>query len=209
LNNYEAYVPVLFATVLNPELWNGSFHFFQYLILAKECLSAEHFEFIFKYFQINSYFAHPENLLLCALLSPMSSELDKERALELIIEFRSKTSQETVRKFVKPSPHEINCESDNIIDLINWDIIAEEKKTPPPILRSFTNDQLKNGDIDLPKLLCHSQNCERAVKQTSKSVLKWGDEDNKAKQDIIVTENSRNKYPIGCKKEAFRRDLNF
>jgi len=179
------------------------------LILAKECLSAQLFELIFKYFQINSYFAHPENLLLCALLSPMSSNLDKERALELIIEFRNKQPQGTVRKFVKPLPHEINCNSDNIIDLINWDILSEDKKTAPPILRRFTNEELKNGKIELPHLLCHSQNCERAVKQTSKSVLKWGDEDYKAKQDIIVTENSRKKYPIGCKKEAFRRDLQF
>ena len=171
-------------------------------------MSLEHFNYVFKYFQNNCYFAHPENLLLCALLSSMSSDLDKQRAIALIAEFRNNQQRDTVRKFVKPLPHEINYNSDNIIDLINWDTISEDKKTPPPILRKFTIEELENG-IDLPKLLCHSQHCERAVKQTSKSVLKWGDENYKAKQDIIVTENSRKKYPIGSKKEAFRRDLQF
>ena len=44
--------------------------------------------------------------------------------------------------------------------------------TPPPLLRDYSDDQLKKVakgemEIELPKIPCHSQNCERAVAATT------------------------------------------
>ena len=208
LSYKKAYAPACFNIVLKPEFINGTFHFFNYLKNAKACLSPAHFKICLKYFLINSYFAHPENLLLCALLSPLSSANEKDRALELILQIRSMERSNEVRKFFPIAENEVNCDSDNIIDLINWNEIDKYKMTPPPLLEKYSDEDLKSGKIQLEKLLCHSQHNERAVKQTSKSVLKSHDY-LKQKSDIVCTEESRSNYKHNAKKEDFRRNLQF
>ena len=44
----QAYVPTLMEVFFNPELWNGSIHWFNYLKRAQKCLSRQHFDFIIK-----------------------------------------------------------------------------------------------------------------------------------------------------------------
>ena len=58
------------------------------------------------------------------------------------------------------------------------------------------------------RLLCHSQHCERCVKQTTMSVLSNSTHDDQ-KSHIIVTENSREKNSCTPTKESFRRSLEF
>ena len=58
------------------------------------------------------------------------------------------------------------------------------------------------------RLLCHSQHCERCVKQTTMSVLSNSTHDDQ-KSHIIVTEKSREKNSFSCTKESFRQSLEF
>ena len=106
--------------MLDPSLEKGSFHYFQYLKWSKECLTEELWELISDCFSHKSYFAHPENLLYCILMSSSSSDIDKETALNLILEFRDvqkKSRAKTVRKFIPPTGLEMNFEAENLIIL--------------------------------------------------------------------------------------------
>lgn len=186
---------------------------------AKECLSPEYFTFVMKYFCINSYFAHPENLLICGLLSPMSTQEIKEKCLRIILQIRSVVRIDEIRQFFALLPHEVNTDANDIVDFINWDALraaprSKTKMTPSPLLMKYSDDDLKNevfGTVKIIKLddlLCHSQHVERAVKQTSQSVLKSNDYV-KQRSDIICTQDSREKYPQNSTKEVFRRQLQF
>ena len=95
---------------------------------------------------INSYWAHPENLLYCAILSTWSSAEVKKKSLDKILEFRAaerKSKRKTVRKFIPPEIQELNYEADNLFDFINWETIAKTKKTPPPNLRHLSDQELQ------------------------------------------------------------------
>ena len=164
-----------------------------------------------KYFHINSYFAHPENLLVCGLLCPISTNEIKEKCLKMLLKIRHtvRPQTDTIRQFFTLLPNETNPDADNIFDFINWDEPSlQNKLTFPPLLMKYSDDDLRNGLIDLSDLLCHSQHVERAVKQTSKSVAKSRDY-LKQKSDIVCTIDSREKYPQNAPKDNFRRHLQF
>ena len=56
---------------------------------TKNCLSAPLWDDVVSHsFTYNSYFAHPENLCFCAIMSKFSSQEVKEQAKEKILEFR-------------------------------------------------------------------------------------------------------------------------
>lgn len=217
----KAYAPVCFAIVLHPWIEYGSYHFFNYLKKARACLSREHWDMISREFSpINSYWAHPENLLFCGLLCDLSSNEVKEQSLALILEFRAaerKSKRKSVRKFEKPEPHELNYDATNLFDFINWETIAKAKKTPPPNLRHLSDQELqmlvsKNTVLKnivrekIPKELCHSQSCEMYVQLTSKTVLKAQGHD-KQKSKIIVTQDSREKFSCQSSKADVARTL--
>ena len=205
----KAYAPIIFAIVMYPGAENGSHHYFNLLMYSIACLSEEHFQMISNEFSpINSYWAHPECLLYCGLVSPLSSNHVKQRSLELILEFRNmqrKSKRKTVRKFIPPEPHELNFHANDLIELVNWDTLAKSKKTPPPILKDFSDEDLhrflskntvlqKIAKESVPKFKCHSQDCERNIQLTSKTVLKTKGHDTQ-KARIIVTQDSREKFP--------------
>ena len=108
---------------------------------AKECLSPEHFTFVMKYFHINSYFAHPENLLVCGLLCPISTNEIKEKCLKMLLKIRHtvRPQTDTIRQFFTLLPNETNPDADNIFDFINWDEPSLQNKLtfPPPINEIF------------------------------------------------------------------------
>ena len=93
------------------------------------------------------YFAHPENLLLCGLLSPFSSDAVREKSLEKILEARKKqkgSKAKNVRKFIPPSLDKFNFDADNIFDLLKWERFKRNHNvTPPPLLSKHTDDELR------------------------------------------------------------------
>ena len=161
----KAIAPAIFDAVQNPGLEYGPYHYFKYAKNAMACLSAAHWEIVKKYFINNSYFAHPENLLFGLFICPLSSQEVKQKALDLIMQFRrvfSKSKRKTVRKFIKPNGKELNFGANTLFDLLNWDVIAKSKKTPPPIFQYLSDSEVES--LMLPEnhhlfaqLLCHSQ----------------------------------------------------
>ena len=65
-----------------------------------------HFSFVSFHTSLIRYFAHPENLLLCGLLSPFSSDYVKQKSLDKILEGRKKQKKckaKYPRKYFPPS----------------------------------------------------------------------------------------------------------
>ena len=129
-------------------------------------MSPDHWEEIVKpVFINNSYFAHPENLLFGLLICPRSSQEDKQKAADLILEFRivqRRSKAKKVRKLHKPKGKELNFGAPNLFNFLHWKGLKKQKKTPPPTLNNISDDDVKglvfSKNLDqVPKLLCHSQ----------------------------------------------------
>ena len=146
---------------------------------------------------IISYYAHPENVCFSVILSGFSTQNDRERALEKYLEFREikrKSKAKKIRTFVPPTRKELNFDAHNPFDMVYWHKIKKSKKTPSPLFRDLSVDEVKSlvtencaeAKKKIAKLLCHSQYCEGCVNMVSKTVSKVvSHEDQKAK--IIVT----------------------
>ena len=208
----KAYMPMILDVLLKPEFYNGSIHLFNYLKRARLCLRNEYFDVVKKCWITNGYFFHPENLLLCAYLSPLSPARIKSKALNLILKAREIYTENTdkVRDFKVPTAAQLNLDNVKNIacffDILDWNNLPTNYITFAPLLRIFSNDELKEGlnnPLNVPRLLCHSQHNERAVKQTSESVKKHiGKEFQKT--NIIVVGESRKAYP---KKKLKKTDI--
>ena len=218
---FKAYARSFFDILQHPELENGTFHYWEFLKRCQECLSDEHWEFVSKTFVNNSYFLHPENLLYCGALSKFTDDFTRTECVEKIIETKiakKKSKAKFVRKFFKPVRKEINFGAKkSIFNLIDWKIIKKTKVRDSPLLRKFSKENVKEllipnnemrGKILQDKILCHSQQCERCVKQTTMSVFSNCTHDTQ-KEHIIVTENSRQKNSCTSTKESFRQSLKF
>ena len=117
-----------------------------------------------------------------------------------------KSKAKSIRKFILPTQEQINLEADNVLDLLKWDKYPKKYQTSPPLLRDFCDDDLE--DVDqlrqdpvISNILCHSQQCERAIKQTTlSSKTNIGKENVKA--NILVSNQSRKELPIDFTKKS-------
>ena len=62
--------------------------------------------------------------------------------------------------------------AENYFDLLDFNELPAKYFTPPPILQFYSDEEIikagKNQfQLDIPKVPCHSQNCERAVASTT------------------------------------------
>ena len=224
----QAYGKACFDIWRYPQLENGAFHLFNYIQLCKEHCS-KHWEFLSGHFVRNSYFFNPENLLYCGVFSTKFStnEIRDQCAAKLlkarVNRKKRKSKSKKVRKCKRPKKDEINFEATNLFDVLKWDKQSLKLKIRDPPLTDLLSPaeiklivQLLNSNQDLPdeikckiyKLLCHSQHCERCVKQTTKSLLTNSNHDDQ-KSHIIVTEKSRERNPCTFTKESFKQSLNF
>ena len=203
---------------------------------AITCLSAiseELKDYVLEYFMINNYMTHPENLLYSGLLCPWSSPEVKQKSLDLILKFRAvkrRSRSRKIRKFkgpknykIKQGPlkgqmrNEFNFNATTILEMINWDEktgIAKFKRTPPPLLKHLTDQEVKDllhsKSDKLLKLKCHSQDNERWVQFVTKSVKKAVSHAAQ-RTDLICTQESRDSHPTHDTKMKFRarQTLNF
>ncbi|OXU32187.1 hypothetical protein TSAR_007981 [Trichomalopsis sarcophagae] len=140
--------------------------------------------------QNNSYFAHPENILLAMLADERKSI--RQKAYDKIVEVRENhpVSRNGIRKFIKPN---INFDASSYELLINWD----DSDTEPPLTILLSAEQLlyyvNNHDPrnKIFRFPYHTQAVERGVKkvtETSKHVC-----DEAAKDKYIRTTLQRRK----------------
>ena len=94
-------------------------------------------------------------------------------ALEIILKAKvkdSKSKAKNVRKFVLPTDEEYNWTAEKLMDFLKWELPSVQRKIfYPPLLRQFSNEELKTGKEhiveQLKGILCHNQTNERVVQQ--------------------------------------------
>lgn len=196
----KVYAPSWFLIKNKPSCKDGSRHLF-YIISASRYLSEDLKKIIDPVIQRNSYFAHPENMLL-AMLTDDKKHI-RELAARRILKARSTQQTSTTRLFELPC---INFNAATYIDLINW----QEKITEPPILKIFSDQEIRHvvetGDEDhltFLRLPCHTQAVERAVKMTTEAATSQCTE--KARLGAIKAKlESRNVMPKFETKRDFK-----
>lgn len=170
----KVYAPVWFNIKLKPSCTYGSKHLFK-LISYSRYLSDDFKNVLDPVIQRNGYFAAAENLLLSMLCDERKNV--RELGLRRVLKARTE-SRGGVRKFKVPK---INFDAKDYIDMISW---AENDVTEPPLVKHVSIDSLKDFIrktseaqpnskvdplIDFPRLPCHTQAVERAVKLVTES----------------------------------------
>jgi hypothetical protein len=157
----NVYGPTWFHIKCHSGCQDGAKNFF---FLMKQCqqLNKQDQDIVFPVLQNNSYFAHPENVLIAAV---SDDDLNVRRqAVEIIISSRQRVQPNAVRIFDK-NEIKLNFSAETYFDMIDWDNC---QITPPPLLSHVSSDDLKScQQLLLPTFPCHSQAVERTVKDVS------------------------------------------
>ena len=153
------YAPMYFNIMMKSNVIFAAKHFFDSIVLARDCLSAVDFKFVQKYFTINSFMAHPESILL-GMLFDQSTEI-RQKAVDVIIDVKKKKSTaKNPRKFIIPT---LNFEATKYYQMIRLDQV--KKITIPPLVKNFTAEELRScihgKNLEIPFIPCHSINNER------------------------------------------------
>lgn len=161
----KVYAPTWFDIKCHPSCKDGGKHLWA-LISRSRYLTTDLKSVIDPVLQRNSYFGHPENLLL-TMLSDNEKHI-RELALRRILKARRDKPQK-LRLFQVP---EINMDANVYYDLINW----QNKITEPPILMQISTEELEtlvsrgeDNKIDFLRLPCHTQAVERSVKTVTEA----------------------------------------
>lgn len=155
----KVYAPVWFDIKCHPSCKDGAKHVLK-TIHASRYLNEDLKAVIDPVIQRNSYFAHPENILL-AMISDERKHI-RELGLRKILGARASTQES--RTFVIPP---LNFEALEYENLICWQSCTV---TEPPLTFSVTQkdleDLINSGETNLtfPKFPCHTQAVERCVK---------------------------------------------
>ena len=146
----KAYGPSVFNVVMYPQAINGSYHFMNYLKMAKQCSTADHWEIIFGVFVWNSWWAHPENVMLCGMLSQFSTPKIKVRSRGKFLKARKTTRKsraKKVRRFKHPKANQLNEEPVDVLDLIDWTKFRNCEITDSPLLQDLIDEDC-NEDLE-------------------------------------------------------------
>lgn len=161
-----------------------------------------------KSLEINSYFAHLENITL-AMTNDENEEI-RQKAWSKILEARQQELPESVRKFKNPRKLNHNCV--DYWDLIDYDS-AEHKN--PPVLRDIHVDETNIEYLASKPILMHdfgeflvdmpsnTQPVERSVQLTTAAAKRTAGETNRT-GFIVNTLSSRNAMPKFDSKQDFR-----
>lgn len=187
----KVYAPVWFSIKKESCAQNGAHHVFKLIKYSRD-LCDDILLIIDPVIQRNSFFAHPENLLLAMIFD--NRRPIRELGLRRIIEAR-RVKSNSVRVFKLPK---LNFQAADYIDIIIW---AESQITPPPILDNVSDKVLKEmvekerlNDIAIPAFPCHTQAVERCVKLVTEASMAVAGP--KARDGLIRTKlMSRSKMP--------------
>lgn len=130
----KVYAPFWFLVKSEPQCINGSRHLFKYILWIRQL--PMHIQMIIRpTIENNSYYFHPENILLGMIT-------DSDQRVRFLAYERIRNARydppETIRHFRVPK-HQINFECDTFTEAINWDNL---QITYPPCLHFYTDEQL-------------------------------------------------------------------
>ena len=167
----NVYAPALFLAKGDWHCSRGPVHFFNLMSFARDFLSdrPELLEKVNNVLKNNSFWAHPENMLLAFAMD--SNPNLNAKALEIIQKLR-KSKAKRIRKFRKPGKF-LNFEAQSYDELIDFKQFKPSLYCSPPLLRdhSIQDIKTKNFDVDIMEVPAHSQHVERFVYLTSQAGL--------------------------------------
>ena len=140
----QCWAPTMFEIVLNPGFEDASFHYLNYIIRSRVCLSQDHWLNVKKCFIKNSHPAHPETIIYCALVSSFTNDEMRRRALHMILAARNRERNRRVnkvRKFQYPNAL-VNFDAQTIFELLDLDRLPQSYITAPPLFRNFSDKDL-------------------------------------------------------------------
>ena len=165
----DVYSPAWFNVVQNPSFLDGS-RIFHRLVVSLEAFpfKVAHKEIIEASINWNSYFAHPENVLLSMLTDETKPKLRK-KAANIIKSIKAQGKPSDVREFIK---HEMDWKAKCYQYLVK-DLSPEDFTLEPPVTTDLTPKEV-DAIADNPSLLglvflpCHTQAVERRIKDVTK-----------------------------------------
>ena len=195
------YLPFFFLNKKNWQIKHAAKNFHQGLVWNRECFTTEEQELVEKCFRMNSFMAHPESILIAGVCDPDMAI--RKFCAEKIIEARQRDDGE-LRQYLPPN-HLLEFDSESYLDMV--DLRLKSYVTAPPLLKNYDDDTLMDlaieGKIEIPDIPCHSVNCERAVKDTSKASMEAIGIEQTHGHILNMNEN-RSKIPTRHKKSDFQ-----
>ncbi len=197
----NVYAPAFLKIKTDYDITDGAKNFFFCLQLARDFLTVEEQKVVGPVFSNNSYFSHPENILLAALRD--TSMTNRRKAVQYILDARNRAASSTnIRAFSLPK---LNFNATIYLDMVDFNQ-NPQNITEPPLTFRFTNEHLVRfvKDEVFPKcnVPCHSQNVERHVADTTQAA-KLGSTHDKRHQRLLQTHQSRQDVPTNSSKRHF------
>ena len=174
----NCYFPSFLTIKKTPHCSNGSRHIYQIVQLSRDLLEMDHpevFSVVMGCIEDNSYYLHPENVVLSMVTD--SDEKVRADGIQLIEKFRAQDEDRKqkcvglmkLRTFRKPK--NIDFSGKNYHSMVDFNEFDEYDVCSPPILRDYSIDDIKNCNFSegFKKVPSHSQHVERFVALTSKA----------------------------------------
>lgn len=164
----KVYAPMWFTIKSKPSCKDGAKHL--WLTIHKSRYLSEPMRAIVdRVIQHNSYFAHPENLILAMLTDDRQHV--RELGLRRILRARTCNQRNVCIRVFQIPP--LNFEATDYTELIDW---QTSFVTEPPATKSLSQSDLERfvcskeaPVIDFPRFPCHTQAVERCVKAVTEA----------------------------------------
>ena len=183
------YIPNFFTVKEHSHCQQGALNLFNMIKLSRDLLTASRTT-VERVLQDNSYWAHPENILIAMLGD--DREVIRRRAVLLIRSAREKYDQtDHPRQFRPPV---LNFKAEFYFDMVKWDKVVV---TEPPLTMDLDEIELLEiigTPLQLPHYPCHTQHVERVVPLVTESAMQRIGFDNRHRW-ILSTLESRKLCP--------------
>lgn len=204
----KTYAPVWFDIKRHYSVKYGPKHVFKVIQTTRD-FSAEIKKVIDPVIERNSFFCHPENMLLTMITDERLHI--RELGFRRVLKARSveNNSKSAVRIFHTPT---LNFEAKDYSELIDW---SKCKVSPPPMMRKLTTETISTylrnktlPEFEFMNFPCHTQAVERCVKLVTEASDKVCGQDNRD-GFIRTTMLSRSVMPKFGHKSEFKPSTSF
>lgn len=166
----KVYVPIWFDIKSQHWWYYGAKHLFNILHRSKKHVP-ELFNTVKKYVLFNSYYFHPENVLI-AMISEGEKSVRRGAYAKIIECRRHRADSEHLRIFAKPQGAQLDFKADTYFNILLWPKIEISE---PPYTKRFTIEELEtfmdsDSAIILPEIPLHTQKCENNMQALTESV---------------------------------------
>lgn len=160
----RVYAPSWFRIKMKPSCTYGTKHLF-HTIQSSRYLSKELRDIVDPVIERNSFFAHPENVLLAMITDERKyiRELGMRRILK--VRMTKSTHCTVIRQFVTPK---LNFDAHEYYEMLDWTTVQVSE---PPLTTDISEADMRlyvktGGDttLEFPRFPCHTQAVERCVK---------------------------------------------